>query len=276
MRAPSSPLPPRRKPFAAIRKEIVAHVLSGRLQVTGFAIYVWFHLQANHTTGIVPTTAARLAAELRLHSVTIRRELNALKRGGYIRYESATGSQKPYEITIENYHEPFEGTRGPLHEPLQGWLHERSRTPRNPEEFSPPKNKEERITDSLRVRSADATQQDKFLNEVRERLLSKAEALDQAPPALRETLEMYCLKTGREAIDPADMEGLASLDAAHTPAVIQKALTRAVERFVRRGKDPAALTLRYLWASLRHYTTRKPPDAQPTPNSPPGVTWQGW
>ncbi len=58
--------------------------------------------------------------------------------------------------------------------------------------------------------------------------------------------------------------------------MIQKALTQAVERFERRGEDPAALTLRYLWESLRRYTTRKPRNAQreapPTPPYPTGVT----
>ncbi len=271
----------RRKPFAAIRKGIVEHVLSGRLRATGFALYVWLHLRADHTTGTTWTNAARLATELGLHPVTVRRELSVLKRARYIGYTSPTGSQRAYEITIEKYHEHFEGAPGRLHERLQGGLHEglheRPRTPRNSREFGAPKNKEVRNT-SLRVRRADAIPPEKIQREklLTENLLSKTEALAQAPRALRETLELYCLKTGRDAIDPADLECLPCLDAAHTPAMIQKAITHAVERFERRGEDPAALTLQYLWESLRHYTTRKPQNAQreapPNPQYPIGLT----
>jgi hypothetical protein len=109
-----------------------------------------------------------------------------------------------------------------------------------------------------------------------ERVLSKPEALAEAPPALRETLELDWFKTGREGLDPADVECLHRLDQVHTPAVIQKAITTAVERFERRAEAPAALTFQYIWASLRHYTTRKPPATArvPTPESkyPIGLT----
>ncbi len=138
-------LTPRRKPFAAIRKGIVEHVMSGRLRVTGFALYVWLHLRADYTTGTVWTTAARLAAELGLRPVRVRRELLALKRAGYIRYSYTIGSQKPHGITIEKYHEHFEEGQDPLHEPVHDGLHEQPGTARNVSDFDAPKNKEERL-----------------------------------------------------------------------------------------------------------------------------------
>jgi hypothetical protein len=41
--------------------------------------------------------------------------------------------------------------------------------------------------------------------------------------------------------------------------VIQKAISEAVERFIHRGATPQTLTFRYLWESLRGFTTRRPP-----------------
>jgi hypothetical protein len=96
-------LPPKRKPFAAIRKGIIEHVISGRLQGLRFAIYIWLHLLADHTRGTARTNAARVASDLGLHPVTTRRHLAALKRDGYIRYASMTGREQLYEITIEKF-----------------------------------------------------------------------------------------------------------------------------------------------------------------------------
>ncbi len=270
-----------KRPFAAIPKGIVEHVLSGRLRATGFALYVWLHLRADHRTGTVWTHAVRLAAELGLHPVTVRRQLSALKCAGYIRYQSPPGGQKAHEITIEKYHERSDESRGALHDALHdglhgglqgglhgalhGGLHKRPGTPRNGGDFSPPKNKEVRINTPLRVRAADPIHPETLQDEVPEKLLSKAEALAQAPPALRETLELFCFKTGRDGVAPGELGWLHLLDQAHMPAVIQKAITTALERFEQRGEDPATLTLRYLWESLRHYTTRQPRRGQREP-----------
>lgn len=108
--------------------------------------------------------------------------------------------------------------------------------------------------------------------------LTRDQALAQAPAALRETVELFLFKTGRERVAPNELEALQRLDEAHTPAVVQKAITRAVERLRRRGEDPARLTLDYVWQSLKHFTTRKAREAvtrrDPTsqPPYPTGVT----
>ena len=89
-----------------------------------------------------------------------------------------------------------------------------------------------------------------------------------APRALRETVELYWLKTGRGDLTPDDLSALRALDQAHTPAVIQKAITGSVERFTRRGEDPRGVTLQYVWDSLRRFATRKAPAATPSPDPP--------
>jgi hypothetical protein len=82
-------------------------------------------------------------------------------------------------------------------------------------------------------------------------------ALAQAPAVLRETLELFFLKTGRDGLALEELGALRELDTAHTPAVIQKAITAAVQRFARRGQPPGAITVRYVQDSLRHFTTRR-------------------
>ena len=90
-------------------------------------------------------------------------------------------------------------------------------------------------------------------------------------------MELFWSKSGRDGLTRDDLAALRALDAAHTPAVIQKAITESVERFTRRGDAPRTLTFRYVWESLRGFTTRKPaaPGAAPkAPRStyPPGLT----
>ena len=105
--APTPPTP-RRRPFAAIRKGLVEHVLSGRLNATQLGVYVWLHLTADHETGTVWTSATRLATEVKLHASTVREILAALRRAGYLTYECAPGQRALYEITIEKYHAQFD------------------------------------------------------------------------------------------------------------------------------------------------------------------------
>lgn len=115
MTTPSAPVmtppaPPtvRWRPFAAIRKGLVEHVLSGRFNATQLGVYVWLHLTADHETGTVWTSATRLATELKLHPSTVREILAALRRAGYLTYECAPGQRALYEIAIEKYHAHLE------------------------------------------------------------------------------------------------------------------------------------------------------------------------
>jgi hypothetical protein len=89
-------------------------------------------------------------------------------------------------------------------------------------------------------------------------------------------VELYWLKTGRDGLTPDDLAALRDLDQAHSPAVIQKAITEGFERFRRRNDDPSGLTLRYVWDSLRRFTTRPARTVTPVeperPAYPPGLT----
>ena len=95
---------------------------------------------------------------------------------------------------------------------------------------------------SLRVRFADADPAEpsslQALEAASEQERSRADALAQAPAILRETLELFFLKTGRHGLGADESSALRDLERAHTPAVIQRAISAAVARFVRRGQSP--------------------------------------
>ncbi len=77
----------RRKPFIAIPDGLAEDVLSRRLSGRSPAVYVWLRLLADRA-GVVHTSAARLAGELRFRTAMIERDLNDLERG-YIHAEDA-------------------------------------------------------------------------------------------------------------------------------------------------------------------------------------------
>jgi DNA-binding transcriptional ArsR family regulator len=277
----------RRKPFTAIRKGLMEHVVRGRIRGTAFALYVWLHMQADHTTGTVRTNAGRLSAELGLHPVTVRRDLSALKRTGYITYVSDRGSRQLYEIAIEKYHHHFDDTsrstdlaeQEPLQAPLQVPLHERRANDRKDRANEPSKIIEVRSKrePTLRVRSADLNQSSEVVEAGSTRAHATAAAIAAAPVALRETLELFFLKTAREGLTADELDALRKLDAAHTTAVIQKAITAAVDRYTRRGQAVSDITLTYVWQSVQRFSTRKPREQHATSESgttpyPPGVT----
>jgi hypothetical protein len=333
---PESPAP-RRRPFAAIRKGIVEHVLSGRFNATQLGVYVWLHLTADHETGTVWTSAPRLATELKLHPSTVREILASLRQAGYLGYECVQGQRALYEITIEKYHAQFEDGGREVRRQVgrqvrrQVRLHVRRASSGQDSENQAPKKKEGRRNQKtpLRVRFADPDRSDRDLllrsetrGRAREDVPARAEgpatgdarsatdtltredvpacapadtqaredtsgqalagtvtredALAQAPAALRDTLELFWLKTGRDTITPSEVDALRALEAAHTPAVIQRAITKAVDRFTRRGEPAAALTLDYIQQSLQHFTTRARTGARreavPQPSYPVGVT----
>lgn len=289
----------RRKPFAAIRKGIVEHVLDGRICGPRFGVYVWLHLRADHTTGMVRTSASQIAAELRVHPVTVRQALITLRRDGYVRYACAAGARQPYEILIEKYHEHFEDPATAEQVPLQVPLQVALQVPLqvddlssgNHEPESAPKNKEVRskevrskATPALRVRSADVA----LPGEVS---LTRSDARAQVPVPVREALSLFFDTTGRESVTAEDFAYFARLDQTHTPAVISKGILAAAARFAHRKQDVGELTLQYVWESLKHFTTRRgpapegrqgegartaAPGSSERPKYPPGVTRLRW
>lgn len=281
-----TPLRCRRKPFLPLRRGLAEHVRSGRLRASRFAVFVWLLMEAHHKTGIARTSPARGAAELGFHPVTVRRDFSTLRRGGYIRYRYPTGGRQLCAIAIEKYHEHFASEASALQVGLQVALQVDPLSSRRTGRNRRSKNREvRRTTTPLRVRSADGTDGQErnqegprretaaganVADDASSRPLTRNEALGQAPAALRETVEYFLLKTGRESVAPHELDVLRRLDAIHTPAVIQKAITRAVERFRRRGEDATQLTLDYVWPSLQHFTTRKSatPESRRDPSHP--------
>ena len=269
-----------RKPFVPLRRGLAEHVTSGRLRASRFAVFVWLLIKADHKTGRAWTSPAQVAIDLGFHPVTVRREFLALRRGQYIRYSPPPGGRQPCEITIAKYHDHFESEPGELQVPLRDRLPVPPVSAHGDRTHRRPKNKEVRsTTSSLRVRSADGTPGEESNRQGPSASpLTREEALSQAPAALRETVEYFLFKTGRESVASHELDTLSRLDAAHTPAMIQKAITRAVDRLRRQGQDATHLTFEYLWQSLQHFTTRKPPppesrgDPASHPTYPTGVT----
>ncbi len=258
------------------RRTIDEHLELRRLVFAEYGMFNWLCTKANPWTGTARTSWPTLAEQTGLSRTYVEKLCRSLKRKRYVWYPSHRGKRgRLVEVTIDKF--PLAGdTYTDLSARFE---HVPSLAPTLvPTEVgddssinsgtSVTERKRKRTTSSLRVRSADLNRPERFL--------SKPQALAEAPPALRETLELYWFKTGREGLDPADVECLHRLDQAHTPAVTQKAITTAVERFERRGEARAALTFGYIWESLRHYTTRKPPEAarvpKPEPKYPIGVT----
>jgi hypothetical protein len=269
----------RRKPFAAIRKGLIEHVMGGRLRGAGFAVYVWLHLQANHAHGTVLTNAQRLATELGFHPVTVRRVLGELRSAGYLRYEADLGRRHLYEIAIEKYHANFAttahsaGLGGELHRGRQGGLHEQGSSLRRSLPNGLRKKETKSKTSTLRVRGADLIATDFGLSGTSGQA-SRATAVAALPAVLRETVELFLAKTGRQTLGADEVGALRDLEQAHTPAVIQRAISRAVDRFAAQGRPLNGLTFVYVAESLKHFRTRRPASPSPAEGSsyPPGLT----
>jgi len=267
------------------RRTIDEHLELGRLTWDEYGLFGWICLKADPHTGTLRTRWTVLAEQTTLAVNYVCKLGGSLKRKGYIDYPEHRGQRgKLVELAIDKF--PMAdgtytslarssgGTQAELPAQLPAELEGQnlgeSRT-------SLGGRSRKRSRSSLRVRSADAATEARITDLSKpEETLGRAEALAAAPRALRETVELFWLKTGRDGLTPDDLAALRELDQVHTPAVIQKTITESVERFARRGDDPRGLTFRYVWDSLRRFTTRKPPAAMPAqperPAYPPGLT----
>jgi hypothetical protein len=82
-------------------------------------------------------------------------------------------------------------------------------------------------------------------------------APDEVPPAMRETVDYFLLKTGRSGIEPEELSALIALEKIHTPTRVNKEISKAVERFRRKGTPLSALTLVYVYKSLQYQNSTK-------------------
>jgi hypothetical protein len=273
------------------RRTIDEHLELGRLTWDEYGLFGWLCLKADPHTGTLRTRWTVLAEQTTLAVNYVCKLAGSLKRKGYIDYPEHRGQRgKLVELAIDKF--PLsDGTytslarssgRTQAELPAQLPAHLPAELAgQSPSESSASlggrSRSRKRNRSSLRVRSADASADTRIIDPSNpEEHLGRSEALAAAPRALRETVEFFWFKTGREGLTPDDLAALRDLDQVHTPAVIQKTITESVERFERRGEDPRGLTFRYVWESLRRFTTRKPPRSMPPQPEraayPPGLT----
>jgi hypothetical protein len=241
---------------------------------------------ADPFSGRLRTSWTIIGSQTRLGPKRVEQLCRSLKAKGYIGYPERRGSRTLAEVAIDKfplrdgtYTSLASGGRAAAAQVTGELGDARARHASAPAR----RVRERGRTASLRVRSADGATTDGARNPdttepgKAEAALTRDQALAAVPRALRETVELFWLKTGRAGLTADDLDALRALDAAHTPAVIQRAITEAVERFKRREGALAALTFRYVWESLRGFTTRKPaasgaPARPPRPGYPPGLT----
>lgn len=92
-----------------------------------------------------------------------------------------------------------------------------------------------------------------------ENLPVKAEdsySLDDVPEAMRSTAEFFLLKTGRKSLTEKDLNALCEMNGHQYPIRVQKEISTACERFIRKGRSLDTLTLEYIASSLRNQPTR--------------------
>jgi hypothetical protein len=75
---------------------------------------------------------------------------------------------------------------------------------------------------------------------------------------MKQTATYLLLRTGREGLSEAEISDLRKLNATHCPAVVQKEIDIAVDRFRRLRRDPKTLTFTYLVESLRYRKPTRP------------------
>lgn len=92
------------------------------------------------------------------------------------------------------------------------------------------------------------------------------------PDALKPTVEYMLLRTGREVIDASEEEPIALLAERHTPLRIQKEISAAIERFIRKGRSVRTLTFGYIWQSLRKQPPTLKPRDVPARQKPSGLS----
>jgi hypothetical protein len=278
------------------RRTIDEHLELRRIGWHEYAMFSWLCTKADPRTGVVRTSWPMIAEQTGLTPNHIEQLCRGLRSKGYVTYPTHRGKRRVLvELAINKF--PLvdgsytalrsagdaSGAQVPADVPtevptkvpaeLGGQKVRKSTT-----SLGGRSRERERYRSSLRVRSADASRATRISDRSKpEDSLGRVEALAAAPQALRETVELYWLKTGRDGLTGDDLDALRDLDKAHTPAVIQKAITEGVGRFTHRGDNPRGLTLRYVWESLRHFTTRKvaaaaAPLHPERPAYPPGLT----
>lgn len=80
-------------------------------------------------------------------------------------------------------------------------------------------------------------------------------SLDEIPASMHSTADYFLLKTGRSGITAGELSAIRALEKRHTPARIQTEIGKAIARYQNSARPLAALTLEYIWESLKHQTS---------------------
>jgi hypothetical protein len=300
----SGPRPAGADNYLRWRRTIDEHLELRRISMLEYAMFSWLCTKADPRTGLVRTNWLTLAQQTGLTANHIEKLCRSLRHKGYVSYPIHRGTRRVLvELAIDKFpladgsyttlrsrrdgrgaEVPAEARAELLAEVLAEVPAELDgKTPAISRASLGGRSRErnrKRNRSSLRVRSADADPVEQYFSQdlevAPELQRSRADALAQAPAILRETLELFFLKTGRAGLGADESSALRDLERAHTPAVIQRAISAAVARFIGRGQSPMALTLLYVRDSLKHFTTRKTgpvaTDAVPPRKYPDGVT----
>ena len=78
---------------------------------------------------------------------------------------------------------------------------------------------------------------------------------EDAPAIMKETAEQLLFKTGREGLTQSEISALRELAQTQYPSRVQKEISKAVERFKRRGTSLKFLRFEYIADSLRNQPT---------------------
>ncbi len=264
--------------FLKWRRTIDEHLELGRLSWHEYAMFSWLCTKADPHTGRLRTSWAIIGSQTRLGAKRVEQLCRGLRTKGYVGYPDHRGSATLAEVLIDKF--PLrDGTYTALTEDGRVTSAEAARElgDSSAREISTPSRRvrDRERTTTLRVRSADMSTGTKTAASEAGGVLGRAQALAAVPRALRETIELFWLKTGRDGLTQDDLTVLRDLDQVHTPAVIQKAITESVERFTRRGDVPRDVSFRYVWETLRSFTTRKASRVAADPPRrvyPPGLT----
>ena len=107
-------------------------------------------------------------------------------------------------------------------------------------------------------------------------ILPEDEVIKKIPAAMKETVELLLLKTGRKGLLPEELGPIMALEKIHMPARIQREITKAAERFNKQGKPLSSLSFVYIYDSLKYQKSSKSARAQPIVTMPTAAENKTW
>lgn len=107
-------------------------------------------------------------------------------------------------------------------------------------------------------------------------ILPEGDVIKKIPAAMKETVELLLLKTGRKGLLPEELGSVMALEKIHMPSRIQREITKAAERFLKQGKHLSSLSFVYIYDSLKYQKSSKSARAQPKVTMPTAAENKTW